>query len=115
MPRKLDHITMRRPGFKLVMARHEVRLDNGDIEIPPCIYRRAGNTWDLVAWLELPDHPSVKGLLKLLRKQREHSPPKWRNPVAGEAAETLVLDSVPDYVVAAERRLFDYLAGRKQP
>ena len=81
MGRKLGHITFHAPGFKLVMARKEVRKDNGDLEVPPRLFRRIPDGWEeLDDWGALPDSPSVKSLLKVLKRRRDEHCPKFRNP-----------------------------------
>jgi hypothetical protein len=77
MGRKLDHITFYRPGFKLVMARKEIRKMNGDLIMPPEIFKRVAERWHKVRWDALPDHPSVRGLLHVLHQRREQHCPVY--------------------------------------
>src|SRR5258708_33825317 len=110
MGRKLDHITFYRPGFKLVMARKEVRKDNGDLEVPPSMFRRTATGWELLAWDSLPDEPSIDGLIKAMKRRRDDHCPTWRNPIGDYAAQRMSLDSVPDYIAAKNVKMASALA-----
>ena len=109
MGRKLDHVTFRRPGFKLVMARNEVRMDNGDLEVPPCVYKRVPGGWERLSWDALPDSPSILGLMKLLKQRRNSHMPKWRNPIGETAAIRMSLDSVSDYIAVKTSKVGEFL------
>lgn len=85
-------ITFYRPGYKLVMAKAEMRKDDGDLEVPPIVYRRIeARVWEAVPWrdvdkLRLSAGP-VLGLVKEMRRRRDALPPTWRNPVINKRNE----------------------------
>jgi hypothetical protein len=76
-----SRITFYSRGFKLVMARIEVRKDNGDLEVPPQLYRRVPRGWELLDWSNLPDDRAILGLLKRMKARRYEACPCFRNPV----------------------------------
>lgn len=81
MGRRAHIVSFYRLGFKLTMARTEIRQDNGDLEVPPQLFRRTGkDSWELLDWNSLPDDKNLHSLLRLLNKRRNAKPPQFCNP-----------------------------------
>lgn len=77
-----ESVVYRQPGYKMVVARQEMRHINGDLEITPRIFRRVGHTWVELEWSRLPkDSESVRRLLAILKIHRANAPPRFRVPI----------------------------------
>jgi hypothetical protein len=73
------------PDFKLVMARNEIRKDNGDLEVKPQAYQKCAGHW----W-PVPFSAAPQSLRKRVYERRLTHSPVFRNPIG-----TLPIDYCP--------------------
>ncbi len=79
---RVDTVSFYRPGFKVVMAKKEIRQDNGDLEFPPHVYRRINDVWERIPFKDAPEW-----VARLVHKRRLSHDPVFRNLVG-----TLLID-----------------------